>query len=199
MARPLGFDRDRAVAAATRTFWRHGLHATTAEDLCRSTGLGRSSLYNSFGSKEALFAECLDAYLRQARARAETLLGETGRPVPARIGSLLKAIAAEEVSRAGGDGPKGCLAVNTVAELSDDPADGALKLIGEDTAARLRDLGNALRAGQAAGEVTDEVSADGLAAYVNAAIAGLRIASQGGATPDRLEDIVATTLRALKP
>jgi len=200
MARPLGFDRDRVIVAATRTFWRHGLHATTAEDLCQSTGLGRSSLYNSFGSKNALFEECLDSYLAQARARVDALLGDADRPVLERIGLLLKAIAAEEVDRAATDAPRGCLAVNTVAELADGPESvEALRRIGEDTATRIHLLGSALRAGQASGEITREVRAEGLAAFVNAAIVGLRLASQGEAAPDRLDDIVASTMRALRP
>lgn len=200
MARPLTFERDHVVEAATRTFLRHGLHATSAEDLCQATGLGRSSLYNSFGSKDALFAECLGAYLTRTRERGEAILGDTARPVRDRIATLLRLIASEEAERVSAGEPRGCLAVNTVAELADDAEHvESMRRVDEDTAARLHLLADVLRVGQAAGEITDQVSAEGLAAFVNASIAGLRITSQGGTASDRLEDIVATTLRALDP
>jgi AcrR family transcriptional regulator len=200
MARPLSFRRERVVEAATRTFLRHGLHATSAEDLCQATGLGRSSLYNSFGSKHGLFAECLGDYLSRTRETAEAILGDADLPIRDRIEALLRFIAAEEAGRVAAGEPRGCLAVNTVAELADDPEyAGSMRRVDEDTAARLRLLADTLRVGQAAGEITDAVSAEGLAAFVNASIAGLRITSQGGTAADRLDDIVATAVRALKP
>jgi AcrR family transcriptional regulator len=200
MARPLSFDRERVVESAKRAFWRHGLHATSAEDLCQATGLGRSSLYNSFGSKDDLFAECLGSYLTETRAFAERILGDTTLGPLDRFATLLRLIAAEEVERNATDAPRGCLAVNTVTELADDPEYSAtVRRIEEDNAARLTMYGDVIRAGQASGEITDAVSADGLAVFVRAAIAGLRIASQGGAPAAHLDDIVAATLRALSP
>ncbi len=200
MARPRTFDRERVVDAATAQFWRHGLHATSAEDLCRVTGLGRSSLYNTFGSKDALFAECLDGYLDSALALATEVVTDRERDAVDRIEALLLLIASEEAERRSADAPRGCLAVNSVAELAHDQDRAAnLKRIQNDTETRLRLLADVLRAGQAAGEVTEEVTPEGLAAFVNAAIAGLRISSQGGAPAERLREIVHATARALRP
>ncbi|WP_204250934.1 hypothetical protein, partial [Saezia sanguinis] len=56
-----------------------------------------------------------------------------------------------------------------------------------------------LRAGQAAGEVTTVISAEGLAAFVNSAVAGLRVSSQGGVAAAWSEEMIAATLRALRP
>ncbi|MFD0556518.1 TetR family transcriptional regulator [Stackebrandtia endophytica] len=199
MARPLSFDRDRVVDDAMRTFWRHGLHATSADDLCRATGLGRGSLYNTFGGKDALFAECLAAYLERTRAQGEELLSDSALDVPTRISTLLTRLVAEEVERRADDAPLGCLGVNTIAELSNDPEHTDLvDMINEDTATRLRSLTAVLRLGQAAGEITDQVGAEGLATFVNAAIAGLRISSQRGASRQALVDIVTSTVRALR-
>jgi TetR/AcrR family transcriptional repressor of nem operon len=61
--RPLAFDPDVALDAAMRQFWAHGFEATSLEDLERATGLSRSSLYNTFGSKRALFARAVGRYL----------------------------------------------------------------------------------------------------------------------------------------
>lgn len=200
MARPRSFDREQVIEAATRQFRQSGLHATSAEDLCRVTGLGRSSLYNAFGSKDELFVQCLDAYLDRTLAGAEEVIGDTAQGTVDRIETLLRGVADEEFERAGSGAPRGCLAVNTVTELAGDPAyDACVERIGRDTTARLELLAAVLRAGQAAGEVTTSISAEGLAAFVNSAVAGLRVASQGRVAASWSDEIIAATLRSLRP
>ncbi|MEU3022466.1 TetR/AcrR family transcriptional regulator [Nocardiopsis alba] len=200
MARPRAFDQAEVVRSATRQFWRHGFHSTSAEDLCRATGLGRSSLYNTFGSKDGLFAACLEGYLSTTGARTAEMLGDPSRGPLERIESLLTMMAEEEADRAESGDPKGCLAVNTVAELADDPDRAAsVRSVRRDTETRLTLFADVLRTGQATGEVTTASSPEGLAAYLNAAIAGLRISSQGGASPEALREIVRTTMRGLRP
>ncbi|MGI5220539.1 TetR/AcrR family transcriptional regulator [Nocardia sp. CA-290969] len=200
MARPRSFEHEQVIDAAMGQFQRSGLHATSAEDLCRATGLGRSSLYNTFGSKDELFAQCLDAYLNRTLARTEEIVGDTTQGTLDRIETLLHRVAAEESERAASGAPLGCLAVNTVTELADDPAyESSVERIGRDTAARLELLSAVLRAGQAAGEITTSISAEGLAAFVNSAVAGLRVSSQGRVAGPWSRDIIAATLRGLRP
>lgn len=62
MARPQKFDRYRVLKDATLLFWHQGFQGTSMKDLELATGLQPSSLYNSFGNKEALFLEVLDFY-----------------------------------------------------------------------------------------------------------------------------------------
>ncbi|NUS02366.1 MAG: helix-turn-helix transcriptional regulator, partial [Nonomuraea sp.] len=59
MARPRTFEEDRAVEAAMRAFWDAGYEATSTQDLCAATGLGRSSIYNTFAGKRDLFERAL--------------------------------------------------------------------------------------------------------------------------------------------
>src|SRR5437867_10098735 len=61
--RPLAFDPDVALDAALRQFWAHGFEGTSLQDLERATKLSRSSLYNTFGSKGALFDRAVGRYL----------------------------------------------------------------------------------------------------------------------------------------
>ncbi|NUP28099.1 MAG: TetR/AcrR family transcriptional regulator [Nocardia sp.] len=200
MARPRNFDQEQVVDAATLQFRRAGLHATSAEDLCRATGLGRSSLYNTFGSKDELFAQCLEAYLGRTLARTEEIIGDPDRGVVERIEMLLRAVAVEEAERIAAGAPRGCLAVNAVTELADDPDHaGSIERIGRDTTARLALLAAVLRVGQSTGEVTTSVSAEGLAAFVNSAVAGLRVSSQGRVAAPWCDEIVEAALRALRP
>ncbi|CAM5616019.1 TetR/AcrR family transcriptional regulator OS=Streptomyces alboniger OX=132473 GN=CP975_28210 PE=4 SV=1 [Streptomyces alboniger] len=63
MARPRTFDEERALDAAMHAFWVKGYEATSTQDLCEATGLGRSSIYNTFSSKHALFRRALARYM----------------------------------------------------------------------------------------------------------------------------------------
>jgi len=62
MARPIEFDTERALDAATRMFWEHGYSGTSLRQLLRGMGIGEGSFYNSFHGKSALFRRCLERY-----------------------------------------------------------------------------------------------------------------------------------------
>lgn len=60
--RPPGFDRLAALDAAVPVFWARGYEGASVDDLTAAMGLNRSSLYQAFGDKRALFFEALDRY-----------------------------------------------------------------------------------------------------------------------------------------
>jgi AcrR family transcriptional regulator len=62
------------VHAARNGFSECGPELTSIADLERHTGLDRSSLYNAFGSKQALFEAALRNYLEEGiESRLSTL------------------------------------------------------------------------------------------------------------------------------
>ncbi|RUR00997.1 TetR/AcrR family transcriptional regulator [Labedella endophytica] len=63
MARTQAFERDDVVRAARTVFWRTGFDAASIPELETATGLNRSSLYNTFGSKRGLFDVAVQSYL----------------------------------------------------------------------------------------------------------------------------------------
>lgn len=67
VGRPRGFDRDEAVLAAARLFWRHGYSGTSTRALCATLGLSPSSVYAAFGSKAGLFEEAVRTYAERYR------------------------------------------------------------------------------------------------------------------------------------
>jgi TetR/AcrR family transcriptional repressor of nem operon len=76
MARPLEFDRSKAVNKALVLFWRKGYQASSLADLLSAMGIGRSSFYAAFTDKRTLFLECLDLFAARTvdvvqRARSE--------------------------------------------------------------------------------------------------------------------------------
>ena len=60
--RPREFDHDDVLRIAFDQFWRKGVRGTSLSDIAREAGVQRGSLYNAFGSKEALFLCAYDRY-----------------------------------------------------------------------------------------------------------------------------------------
>jgi AcrR family transcriptional regulator len=119
MARSRGYDREAVLAAARDLFWERGFDATSITDLEQRTGLNRSSLYQEFGSKDALFESALSCYADQVVARlfdpvrsANAGLVEVAQ-LFTRLGGLLRCDPATY--------GRGCLLVNTGTELSSIP------------------------------------------------------------------------------
>ena len=194
--RPKKFDEEQALDAAMRTFWANGYEATSTEDLCRATGLGRSSIYNTFTSKHELFKRALVRYTELMTANQLTLLEDETRSAGERLRGLFDAIIAGEVENRRDDRGIGCLTVNTTVELAArDPE--AADLVARDQQRRLGALEAVVRVGQRDGEFTSKREPAELARFVNAVIAGIRVAGQGGADIPALKAIAATALEAL--
>ena len=107
MGRPRNFDRDHAVEQAMYLFWQHGYDATSLAQLKAGLGGGISapSFYAAFGSKEALFDECVQRYLATYAQVTECLWDETLLPRQA-IETALRQSARMQCE----DGhPKGCM------------------------------------------------------------------------------------------
>lgn len=113
IGRPREFDRDAVVAAVVDLFWEKGFAGTSIDDVVDRTGLSNSSLYGTFGSKDALYKTALDRYLADHLSTIESTLlhGAQGLDdIDAffdRIGDQLEKL---------GDN-RGCLMVNTSTEL----------------------------------------------------------------------------------
>ncbi|MFE5483237.1 TetR/AcrR family transcriptional regulator [Streptomyces sp. NPDC056527] len=196
MARPRTFDEARALDAAMHLFWEKGYEATSTQDLCEATGLGRSSIYNTFVSKHALFLRALARYIEMTTSGQLALLeDETVPPVDRLKGVMASVVEMEEAHRRAGVGI-GCLGVNSTVEVSGrDPQ--AAALLGRDQERRLTALAATIAAGQSAGVFSRARRADELARFFNASVAGMRVSAQNGADRAVIESIAAIALDAL--
>ncbi|MFI5541675.1 TetR/AcrR family transcriptional regulator [Nocardia sp. NPDC051900] len=190
MPRPRSFDEDRAVDAAMHAFWRAGYEATSTEDLCAATGLGRSSIYNTFTSKRDLFGRALRRYMTAKNAATFDLLdSETG--VRGMIRALLW-----QIVEAPDEDPLGCLVVNSTIELA--PRDPELAaVLATDYQRRLAVLTDVFETARRAGEIAPDKQPTALAHFVIATIGGMRVAARGGADRETLAAIAITALDAL--
>ena len=112
MARPVQIDRDKAFRNAADLFWQRGYLTTSLADLESATGMGKSSFYAAFGSKQALFEAVVDNY----HHRSEALI----RDINASYTGLaaLRAFIDQTLLQVGTRKRRyGCLLVNSVIEL----------------------------------------------------------------------------------
>ncbi|MET9481602.1 TetR/AcrR family transcriptional regulator [Streptomyces sp. NPDC006638] len=168
------FDVDIALDRAMRVFWQQGYADASVDRLGVATGLGRGSLYGTFGGKDALFRQCLDRYSSIYGARYERALAahpdEPVRAVEAFLGVVLDRIADPDV-------PDGCLVAQSTAQsatLTASSRERVRTLLGQQRA-RVR---GALSASGADAEVIEDLSV-----FVVAVVQSLAVLSRAG-TPD---------------
>ena len=103
--RPRTFDREEALGAAMKIFWKKGYEGTSLEELQSAMGvISPPSFYAAFGSKERLFFEVVDQFNKTVGSRPVEAL--EGRPT-AREG--VEAMLREAVDVfCGRDTPPGC-------------------------------------------------------------------------------------------
>ena len=62
MARSKQFDERQALVSAMLVFWEKGYEGTSINDLEQAMGLKRTSIYNAFGNKSAIFGRVMSCY-----------------------------------------------------------------------------------------------------------------------------------------
>ncbi|MEJ3653946.1 TetR/AcrR family transcriptional regulator [Actinomycetes bacterium KLBMP 9759] len=188
MPRPRTFDEERAVDAAMRAFWTKGYESTSTHDLSTATGLGRSSIYNTFACKHDLFEKALRRYAEVRTASLLELLAG-----PGSIREKVRTVFWWTVD-ADPDDPLGCMTVNAVIELA--PHDRVVaEMVRKDETVRLAALGDAFEAARRAGEIDGDPEM--LARFVLSTVAGMQVQARGGTGRDGLAAIAEVALRAL--
>ncbi|MEU6034196.1 TetR/AcrR family transcriptional regulator [Actinomadura sp. NPDC047616] len=174
------FDVGAALDQAMRVFWQRGYTDASLDALGAATGLGRGSIYGSFGGKDALFRQCLDRYASTYGARYEEALAahsdDPVRAVEAFLDVVLARIADPSV-------PAGCLIAQSAAQSA---------ILGQESVGHVRALLDAqrrrVRAALAAAPADPHVL-DELATYVVAINQSLAVLSRAGASDAELRSV----------
>ncbi|MFF3337927.1 TetR/AcrR family transcriptional regulator [Streptomyces flavidovirens] len=193
MARTKEFDPDAALQAALELFWRRGYEATSMADLVDHLGIGRASIYATFGNKHELYLKALDRY---ADSRNPRLLGELSQPGPAlpAVRAVLRRFAAEAASDK--ERLTGCFVTNTAAELAphDDSAARRVEVSWEHMETLLH---SALVRAQAQGELPEDRDPRALARMLLVLMQGLRVVGKASSDPARVRDAAEQALTLL--
>ena len=111
--RPRLFDEEAVLDELTALFWEKGYAQTSMADLVEASGVHKSSLYSTFGSKEELFSKILRRYLAGRMDALSALIEEAGPGIEG-IHGFLELIRGNIIS---GGHREGCLLVNSSSEL----------------------------------------------------------------------------------
>lgn len=190
MARPLEFDRSKAVKKALVLFWRQGYHATSLADLLATMGISRSSFYAAFGDKRSLFIECMDLFSVRnhdmlQRARAEM-------PPLDVLQSFFEGKLVNGRSAIAERRHWGCLQVNTVLEMAG--VDDELAARASHNLSRLQHFFRVCLEDAGA----EPARAEELAAMLMLFNEGIRVSSRRRLPDAQLQKSIATTFRLIQ-
>ena len=191
IGRPRGFDRDAALEDAMFLFWRKGFAATSMNDLCDAMGVSSPSLYAAFGSKEALYLEAVEYYVRTQGPPVWEKLAE-GTTARAGIENLLVAWTGSlPKSRAT---PAGCMAL--LAAVSDEWPTAIVRVVRKVRLEMLGMLRSRLENAVAKGELPASTDIDGLSRFYLSVFQGMAIQARDGATQAELRAVAAAAMAA---
>lgn len=193
MARTKEFDPDAALQSALELFWRRGYEATSMADLVEHLGIGRASMYATFGNKRELYLKALDRYNEH---RDPGLLRELSQPGPAlpAVRTVVRRFAAE--ASVGDQRLNGCFVTNTAAELGAHDPVAARKVEASWTQIETL-LHSALTRAQAQGELPADRDPRTLARMLLVLMQGLRVVGKASQDPGRVRDAAEQALTLL--
>ena len=118
------FDEETSLDRAMLVFWQKGYEATSLADLEAAMGLSKSSIYNAYHSKEALYTRCLDRFGGQ---HGQAMLAELAAPdfhaaLARFFDRLLDRLDADDL-------PPGCLATMAALEVGGTGTAPACKVV----------------------------------------------------------------------
>jgi len=185
--RPRSFDRDAALAAAMRVFWRKGFEATSISDLTEAMNLNPPSLYSAFGDKEQLFLEAVESYSSHNRESCPYASEATAR------GAVEKLLtySANELTDAGH--PPGCLmAMASTTAANSSPL--LQKMIAQKRALARESLLGRIKRGIDEGDVPAGTDAGALADFYFTILTGMAMQAREGVTR---KSLLATVAQAM--
>jgi len=112
---PLTPGATRVLDAASLLFYERGIHAVGVDTIAEAAGVTKKTLYDRFGSKEALVVSYLQHRDARWRAHVAEHLSRVREPGVDRILAVFDAA----IAWSDENSPKGCSAINARAEIGD--------------------------------------------------------------------------------
>lgn len=190
MARNREYDENEVLQKAMELFWRQGYEKTSMQDLVEHMGIHRRSIYDTFGDKHTLFLKALERY--------EQMVGNSMNSQIKLSDSVKQSIRRlfEITIFRSGEGPLGCLTVNSAVELSLHDEEVAKKVV-DSFSKTERLLYELLMSGQESGEIPKTLDAGKTAVFIHNSLVGLRVLTKTTDDRQKLESIIDTTLSVL--
>ncbi len=173
------------------TFWKKGYEMTSVQDLLLSMGIGRASLYSTFGSKHEIFCEALSHYMSTMEHRVLGALAQEGS-----VRDVLWNFFSGLVDGGCADDYQGCLVTKSAILSSTCDEEIAARVAG--FMDRLeRAFADLLLRGRAQGEIAKDKNLPALARFFANSLQGLTVTACVRRERDSLMDVVQITLSTL--
>jgi AcrR family transcriptional regulator len=190
MGRPLGFAENEALEAAMKVFWEKGFEGSTLADLTEAMGINRSSMYATFGDKEALFRLAIARYAEGPAAYARAALEQPT------VRAVVEALLRGALKLLGDPShPRGCLSVQGALACGAhaEPMKQALidwRMQGES------EIQKRMQRARREGDLAKDVDPGDLARYISTVLTGMAIQAANGSTRAEMTRLVEFVLRS---
>lgn len=186
------FDTEVALTKAMEVFWAHGYEAASLSELLKNMGIGKKSLYDTFGNKQSLFLKALDHYAHTVIRDMRDRLCATGSAL-----ANLKQVLLEMQEIHGQPGSYGCMLGTNIADFS--TANEEIAKVMRQYLQQVEDaFCTALTRAQAAGEVSTAANPRDLARLLLCTTQGMALLGRVLNDDTMLEGTVQAALRLLK-
>ncbi|MGH3320628.1 MAG: TetR/AcrR family transcriptional regulator [Streptosporangiaceae bacterium] len=191
MPRTKEFDPDAALDAAMVLFWRNGYEATSMADLVEHLGIGKASLYGTFGNKHELYLKALARYVETRDPSPVEMLSQPGPVLPA-----VRALVESYARGPGADQAPGCMVVNAAVECCPDDTQVERQVTSSWDALEVA-LTSALTRARAQGEISADKGPRSLARFLLVVLQGMQVVGRSGRDTARLSAAARQALEAL--
>lgn len=168
-----------------RVFWEKGYEGTSIHDLEQAMGLNRTSIYNTFGNKRAIFNRVMSCYKESVMASLFAAL-DNAPDIREGVRRLLNAALDIHFDK---DNPGGCLVVLSVLESGQHDAESQLAM--QQT---LQDLKTALQArlskAKKAGELAKDLDVGSTATTISTTMTGMMVMGKANFTRASLKKTI---------
>ena len=172
-------------------FWERGYEGASFEALATAMGINASSFRNTFKTKEALYREATDAYVRETGAWFSNILSSEN-DVRAAFTRLFEETATLYTRE---NCPSGCMI--SAAALHVPPGHETLReMMSEHRTSAEHAMAERLAQGQRDAQIADELDTQVLAAFFNTLFRGMAIQARDGASRSRLLEITKVAMGA---
>ena len=184
------FDETEVLVRAMNLFWKQGYEATGTAQLVKEMGIGRQSVYDTFGTKRDLFLQAINHYAKtKGRILTTQLRGE---------GNYLEQL--KQQFKVWGDfalnHEEGCLMVNTLAELA--AQDEEIQIILTEHNNRIEQrLTETIELAIETGEISETVNAQQTARALVALLNGLFLLSKTKPSKVMVDSVIISAEKLL--
>ncbi|EDM37731.1 transcriptional regulator, TetR family protein [Pedobacter sp. BAL39] len=189
MARTKDFDENEVLKKAVELFWLKGYNGTSMQDLVEGLGISRSSLYDTYGDKHALFVKALENYRCSASAKVNEIMGSSTSSKVA-IRNMLEFIIAQLLHD---QNNKGCFLINSEVEVAAHDQTVSSMICESDQQIE-EAFFEVIKRGQESGEIASKQDPRAMARFTFNTVKGIRVTGKTSNDRAIFDDIIRMSM-----